>query len=65
MAGRERSLNLLLKAPKKAIVNELFVYAHENRYATSTAQHGQVMASKLEVSDDEGEAVGASLPPGL
>ena len=57
MAARERGLTLLLKAPKKALVNELFMYTHENRYATSIAQHGQVLASKLEISDDEGETV--------
>lgn len=55
--AREKSLVLLLKAPKKQIVNELFVYAYENR-KSKTDDHGKEVAKHIEMSEAEGQAVG-------
>jgi len=60
-AKREKSLALLLKAPEKAVVNELFVYSFENRNSNDVETHGEEVARQLKVSEPEGEAVFVAL----
>jgi hypothetical protein len=57
-ARREKTLSLLLKAPKKAVVNDIFVYVYDNRSGRGREEDAQVVAEKLGVSEAEGEAVG-------
>ena len=55
MSGdREKALLYLLKATNKTIVNELFIYAFDNRTASSSNGH---VGTALKLSEEEGENV--------
>jgi hypothetical protein len=57
MAGREKGLLLLLKAPSKATVNQLFVYTFEHRYEPTNEENFLYVAKELKVTPVEGQAV--------
>lgn len=56
MSGREKGLLLLLKVKNQQLVNELFVYAYDNRKSNSD-EHGEEVANRAGISEEEGQAV--------